>query len=127
MVLRELLYADDTVLLSTSEDNLQRLLNAVITEGAKYGLELNWSKTFQMNVGTNIKVYRPGGAQLEIKRSLMYLGGLVSCDGRCEGALNRKLSEGRSIFRSVCRIWSHASICQNRKLVIFNACVVSKC
>ena len=50
IVTRELLYADDTLLASSSEKNLQTLLNAVCEEGLKYGLELHWGKTFQMSV-----------------------------------------------------------------------------
>ena len=68
-------------------------------EGVKYGLELNWSKTFQMNVCTNVGFYCPDGATFVVKRNVMYLSGLVSCDGRSEGALNRKLNEGRAIFK----------------------------
>ena len=47
VVTREVLYADDTLLMSSSERNLQALLNQVVLEGAKYGLGLNWSKTYQ--------------------------------------------------------------------------------
>ena len=95
-------------------------------EGAKYGLELNWSKTYQMNICSNIQIYCPDGARLEVVRTFVYLGGLIACDGRCEGALNRKVGEGRGLFKSLCQIWSHASISQHRKIEIFNACVASK-
>lgn len=40
IMFRELLYADDIVLMSRSRENLQKLLNEVVTEGSKYGLEL---------------------------------------------------------------------------------------
>ena len=43
---RELLYAGDTVLMSSSQANLQLLIDAVSEEGAAYGLEINWEKTF---------------------------------------------------------------------------------
>ena len=41
VVTRDLLYADDTLLVSSSQENLQILLNSVVAEGAKYMLELN--------------------------------------------------------------------------------------
>ena len=44
VALRELLYADDTVLISSSRTNLKEMLKDVMIESAKYGLELNWSK-----------------------------------------------------------------------------------
>lgn len=118
VVLQDLLYAGDIILLSTSQGNSQRELDEVTTESSECELELNWNRTFQMNVGTNIEVYCPGGAQAGIKRNCMYLGGLIICDGRCEGALNTKLSEGRSIFRGLCQTCSHASLGEYNKLVI---------
>ena len=93
---RELLYAGDMVLMSSSGDNLQKLLNAVVTEGPKYGLELNWEKTFQMNICAVLDIIRPDGTVLTKKRELIYLGGLFTSDGRALGELNRRLSEGRA-------------------------------
>ena len=40
--LAELLYADDTLLLSVSADSLERFLTAVSIAGASYGMELHW-------------------------------------------------------------------------------------
>ena len=36
--------ADDAVLMATREEDLQTLLNRTITEGRKYGIELNEKK-----------------------------------------------------------------------------------
>ena len=82
VVTNDLLYADDTVLLSSSQGNVQQLLDAVVVEGSKYGLELNWTKTYQMNINSNSTILRPDGAEMEKKRSIIYLGGMISCDGR---------------------------------------------
>ena len=48
VVTRDMLYADDTVLVSRHAGNLQLLLERIIVEGKKCGLELNWDKTVQM-------------------------------------------------------------------------------
>ena len=126
LVTRDLLYADDTALLSASQDNLQNLVNAVVREGAKYGLELNWEKTFQMNVGIAESIYRPDGSVLTQKDSLIYLGGLIAANSRVSSELNRRLSEGRAIFNILRQFWSHVNLSIDRKLVVFNACVTSK-
>ena len=49
---RDLLYADDTVLMSSSQENLQLLVNEVSAKGAAYGLEIYWEQTFQMSMCT---------------------------------------------------------------------------
>ena len=126
VVTRDLLYADDTALLSGSQTNLQKLLHAVVVEGAKYGLELNWEKTFQMNVNTDESIYRPGGSALQQKDELIYLGGMISSDSCVSRELNRRLGEGRSLFNILKRFWSHANLTMQRKLRVFNACITSK-
>jgi len=48
-----LLYADDTLLLGTSESSLQQLLDAIAAVGLRYGMELHYSKFQLMQVGKN--------------------------------------------------------------------------
>ena len=126
VVTRDLLYADDTLLVSSSRANLQLLLNSVVSEGAKYGLELNWTKTFQMTICTTSIISRPDGGLIEKKRDIVYLGGLISCDGRCARELSRRIGEGHSIFKILSKLWTHSGITLTRKVLLFNACVTSK-
>ena len=67
-----------TVLISSSRSHPQRLLDKVCAEGQHYGLELNWGKTYQVNVCSNDKSHGPDGKVLPIKREMIYLGGLVN-------------------------------------------------
>ena len=46
--LNNLHYADDTTLLADSEGKLQRLLDVVVQESGKRGLNVNTKKTFSM-------------------------------------------------------------------------------
>ena len=57
-VTQDLLYADDMALLCSSPKNLQVLLDAVVSEYAKYGLQINWGKISQVNVNTDENMYR---------------------------------------------------------------------
>ena len=126
VVTRELLYADETVLLSARQDNLQQLPDAIVTEGAKYGLELNWEKTFQINVGTDACTYCPNGNVINQKESVIYLGGSISADSSVTIELNRRLSESRNAFNLLRKLWSHVSLSISRKLEVFNECITSK-
>ena len=126
VVTNEALYADDTLLMSSSKDNLQKLLNAVVGEGAKYGLELNWRKTYQMGVSVLPSVSGPNGEVIDHKRSVVYLGGLVTCDGRATAEVIRRVGEGRAAFKQLYQLWSHANISRHRKLEIYESCIVSK-
>ena len=68
IVTRDMLYADDTLLASSSADNLQIILSSIVEEGARYGLELNWSKTVQMRISTNEQVCCPSGEPIACVR-----------------------------------------------------------
>ena len=125
LVTREVLYADDTLLMSTSVRNLQTLLNEVVAEGAKYGLELNWDKTYQMQVCTATSISRPDGQQIMSKREVIYLGSIITCDGSCEREVSRRIGEGRSVFKILSKLWCHANLTIHRKLQISNACIVT--
>eukprot|EP00959_Pyramimonas_sp_CCMP1952_P187571 3921998-Pyramimonas_sp.AAC.1 len=60
-VCSDTLYADDTVLLSASAGKLQALLDLIIEEDKKDGLELNWKKTVLMQVRNSGRAYAPSG------------------------------------------------------------------
>ena len=68
--MRDLLYADDTLLMSRHADNLQAILGGIVDEGARYGLELNWNKTVQMQIDTPTRICRPSGG--DIKSAVSY-------------------------------------------------------
>ena len=66
--LSDLIYADDTLLMSRHKENLDQLLAAIVNEGKVYGLELNWKKTLQMQVSTAERVFTPDGHDIETVR-----------------------------------------------------------
>ena len=47
-VVNNLRYADDTVIIAESEEQLQRLINVVVTKSEEKGLYLNSAKSFAM-------------------------------------------------------------------------------
>ena len=126
IVTREVLYADDTLLVSSSSGNLQQLLDAIVQEGLKYGLELNWEKTLQMQVSSGARAVRPNGASIQSVKEAVYLGGLLSSEGRATREVCRRIGEGSQSFRTLSRVWSHSGISQWRKIEIYMTTVISK-
>ena len=77
-VVNNLMYADDTVIIAESEEQLQRLIDVVVTKSEEKGLYLNSAKSFTMvfskasQIPTcNINVH---GKILEHVHSFVYLG-----------------------------------------------------
>ena len=53
-VVNNLRYADDTVIVAESEEQLQRLINVVVAKSEEKGLHLNSAKSFSMEISKSI-------------------------------------------------------------------------
>ena len=122
----DLLYADDTMLLSSDSGKLQTLLNTVIDEGARYGLDLNLDKTVCMRVHNTGALRSPTGAPLKIVEQAVYLGGLLNVKCSAKPEVTRRIGEAKSLFKSLSQCWSHANICRARKIQLYKAIVLPK-
>lgn len=112
--LAELLYADDTLLLSVSASTLERFLAAVSEAGATYGLELHWGKLQLLRIRSESPVRRPDGSCIDSKEDISYLGTSLHGDGRVERELARRLGVAHADFRSLVRLWGHPSVSRSR-------------
>ena len=126
MVCTDLLYADDTLLLSSNVTKLQAHMDLVVDEGARYGLELNWSKTVAINILHDGVLRQPSGEPVKTVSQAIYLGGMLSAEASVAPEVSRRLGEARGSFKVLRRCWSHANSSQRRKLQLYHACVIPK-
>ena len=127
LVTSDVVYADDTLLVSADLKTAERFLGLVAEVGEKYGLELNMRKTVAMVIGDDdASITGPDGQPVAKKDQTIYLGGLIAVDGRPTSEVSRRLGEARRNFESLTAIWAHAKIIKHRKQQIFQACVVTK-
>ena len=70
----DLVYADDTMLLGSSAQTVQKYLENVIAVGRTYGLELNLQKTVLLRVRATDDVFGSDGRPLTVKNEALYLG-----------------------------------------------------
>ena len=126
IVTPDLVYADDTMLLGSSAESVQRYLDHVVAVGRTYGLELNLQKTVLLRVRGTADIFGSDGLPLKVSSDAVYLGGLVSSTGGVTAEISRRLGEGRRSFLNLAAVWKHANVTKKKKLLIFEACVVSK-
>ena len=119
-------YADDTALLSNDIQRLQYSLDRLIMRAQMYGLEPNWGKTVHLQIRHNSDIFTPQGAPVKVVSSAVYLGSLLREDGNTGASIARRVGEARGAFESLKTVWKHANITRQRKLYLFNACVVTK-
>ncbi len=72
------------------------------------------------------EICKPDGSFVEQKDSITYLGSVLSSSGHLGTELGRRLGAALSEFRKLERVWSHSTLSADRKLRIFEACVLSK-
>ena len=101
--INNLRYADDTVLIAESEEELQKLVDEVKERSLEYGLKMNTKKTKTMVVrknvdeGCRVRIV-VDGVTLEQVDKYTYLGQVITEDGRCEVEIRRRIQIARTNF-----------------------------
>ena len=119
-------FADDTVLIARTQENMQTLLLLVQEEAAKYNLHLNRDKTKLILYNSDASIHFQDGSQVQRVTSIVYLRGLIDNTGKPGPEVRRRLGEARVAFQNLKRVWRHAGLSVRRKIRIYKACVVSK-
>ena len=122
-----LLFADDTVLVTETEEDLEHNIRALQTAVKKHKLAVNWTKTNTMAIGretTGCKV-EVEGHNLENASEAVYLGVKFSEDGRMEGELERRIGMALSTFGAMkAKVFGIRGLSQKAKMQVYNAMVV---
>ena len=95
--INNLRYADDTILMAESEEELKSLLMKVKEESEKAGLQLNIQKMKIMASGP-ITSWQIDGETVETVRDLIYGGSKITADGDCSHEIKRHLLLGRKVM-----------------------------
>jgi len=123
-LVNELRYADDTVLITNSDLELTELLKRVGETSEKFGLNLNIKKTNVMAIsrtGLPCDVsYK--GEKVEEVSSFVYLGTLITNDGRKRGDVDRRIALGKNAMASMKSIWK-SSISNRIKLSLIKSLI----
>ena len=93
-------YADDTTLMSESEEELKSLLMKVKVESEKVGLKLNIQKTKIMASGP-ITSWQIDGETMATVRNFIFLGSKISADGDYSHEMKRCLLLGRKAMANL--------------------------
>ena len=87
-------YANDTILMAESEEELKSFLMKVKEESEKAGLKLNIQKTTIMASGP-ITSWQVDGETMETVTDFIFLGSKITVNGDCSHEIKRCLFLGR--------------------------------
>ena len=87
-IINNLRYADDTILMAESEEELKSLLMKVKEESEKVGLKLKIQKT-KILASSPITSWQIDGETLETVADFIFLGSKITADGDCSHEIKR--------------------------------------
>ena len=119
--INNLRYADDTNLMTESEEELKSLLMKV-KESEKIGLKLNIQKMKIMASGV-ITSWQIDGETMETVREFVFLGSKITADGDCSHEMKRPLLLGRKAMTNLESISKTRDITLPTKVHLVNAVV----
>ena len=98
--INNLRYADDTTLMTESEEELKSLLMKVKEESEKVGLNLCIQKTKIMASGP-ITSWQIDGETVETVADFIFLGSKIPADGDCSHEIKGRLLPGRKVMTNL--------------------------
>ena len=88
--IKKLWYADDTILMAESEEELKSLLIKVKVESEKVDLKLNIQKT-KIRASGPITSWEIDGETVDTVSDFIFLGSKITADGDCNHVIKRRL------------------------------------
>ena len=101
--INNLRYADDTIFMAESEEELKSFLKKVKEESEKVGLKLNIQKMKIMASGP-ITSWQIDGEKVEVVTDFLFLGFKITADGDCSHEIRRQLLLGRKGMTNLKRV-----------------------
>ena len=120
--INNLRYADDTILMAESEEELKILLMKVKLESEKVGLKLNIRKTKIMASGP-ITSWEIDGEAVETVSDFIFLGSKLTADGDCSHEIKRRILLGRKVMTNLDSIFKSRDITLSTKVRLVKAMV----
>ena len=115
-------YADDTILMAESEEELKRLLMKVKEESEKGGLQFNIQKT-KIMASSPITSWQTDEEIVETMANFILLGSKITADGDCSHEIKRRLLRGRKIMTNLDSILKSRDITLSVKVHLVKAMV----
>ena len=115
-------YADDTMLMAESEEELKSLLMKVKEESERVGLKHNIQKT-KIMASSAISSWQIDGETVETVADLIFFGSKITADGDCSHEIKRRLLLGRKVMTNLDSILKSRAITLPAKVHLVKAMV----
>ena len=122
----EILYADDTMLVTQDTRSMHRILHAIEAESAYCGLELNKGKCNVIAMNGKNKIKFSDGSELKHESQVTYLGGTITKDVNINTEVMDRIASATNVWRSLDTFWKHTKCANRTKMIIYDAVVKTR-
>ena len=126
--LNNIRYADDIVLIADSEENLQKILDKVVSESESKGLSINCEKTECLVVSKqktrptcNVTINNEKIKQVD---KFEYLGSLITSDAKCDQEINRRIGMAKVALQKMKKLLCNSKVAMKIKLRVLECYVI---
>ena len=130
ILMRELLFADDSAVVTYTAEEMQKIVDAFSDASKKFGLKINIKKTevqYQPNyTRAREEDIMVDGNKLNAVLEFTYLGSTMSSNGCIDGEIQRRMAKASASFgRLRQRLWNNHHVSMRVKGKIYRAIVLS--
>ena len=127
--LNNIRYADDIVLIADSEENLQKILDNVVSESESKRPSINCKKTECLVVSKqetrptcNVTINNEEIKQVD---KIEYLDSLITFDAKCDQEINRRIRMAKAAFQKMKKLLCNSKLALKTKLRVLECYVIS--
>ena len=120
--INNLRYADDTILMAESEEDLKHIMMKVKEESEKVGLKLNIQK-MKIMASDPIISWEIDGETVETVSDFIFLGSKITADGDCSHEIKWHLLLGRKVMTNLDSMLKSRDITLPKKVRLVKAMV----
>ena len=121
----EVLYADDTICISTDTRVINRRLSHIEKHGARYGLLLNKDKCEVLS-NAHADIHFADGTRIKHKQEVRYLGCMLNMRADTTQEIRGRISTCMAIMKKLDLYWLHARCPVKWKVLVLDAVIRSK-
>jgi len=122
----EILYADDTLLVTKNTAGTNALLNKIERESAYYGLKLNQNKCCVLSMNGRNRIRFLDGTAVPHAEEITYLGGSLTSNISTANEVSNRISAAMATWKKLDVFWKQAQCSTGNKIGIFDAVVKSR-
>ena len=122
----ELVYADDTVLITNNTNAMNRLIEKIQYCAGYYGLNFNEKKCISMNFNTKSKTKFADNSFVPTEENTSYLGANINYKHLPNQEINRRIAACMATLTRLNNFWNNNNCPNKFKIQVFDAVIRSK-